>query len=201
MKYSLFLAIALLTFLSGCNKQKDNDHYRIAQSIFIEDENNPHLPIYSEWGYNTFGVYFDRTPFISDQYNIPVKIVVKADTCHIRLNGKLQTLSKTLIFSFPHFIPQKFENLLLLDKKSYDLTTPECVVFLEDEKRKSKLQVLEGTLIFKNVQKLYVDKVLTRTILSGTFNFKAFLNKEPGSFTSGRFDLGVGAENFFYIKK
>jgi len=42
-----------------------------------------------------------------------------------------------------------------------------------------------------------VDKVLTESILSGTFNFKTFINAEPVSISNGRFDVGIGSENFY----
>ena len=78
--------IILFTLLLACEKAED---YSLSQTIFIEDSYYPGLPIYSEWGYNTFGAYIDRKPFISTDYDLPVKIIVNTDTLHmiLRQNG------------------------------------------------------------------------------------------------------------------
>ena len=201
MKLKLITSVITILSLYSCCWNHDSDYNKIAQSVFIEDANSPNLPIYSEWGYNTFGVYLDRTPFVSERYSLPIKIIVQADTCHIQMKGEAQGMAGTLTFSFPKFIPQKYEDLVALNGKSYDLQhSKECVVFFTDNNHKERLSVTEGEIEFKKVQKLYVDKELTRSVLSGIFEFKTFINKEPKSFTFGRFDLGVGEENFFFIK-
>jgi len=55
-KYIIFPIFVLIisSLLVSCSR--DSDFY-LQQSIFIEDPLNPGLPIYSEWGYNTFGVF------------------------------------------------------------------------------------------------------------------------------------------------
>ena len=62
------------------------------------------------------------------------------------------------------------------------------------------VDILEGEFNIKKAQNLYVDNVLTRVVLSGTFSFKAILNDVPTSFLNGRFDMGYGDENFFLLQ-
>ena len=59
MKPQTYCNLLLLTFIlviaTGCSYDFD---YRISNSVFIEDDEKPGLPIYSEKGYNSFGVYW-----------------------------------------------------------------------------------------------------------------------------------------------
>ena len=59
------------------------------------------------------------------------------------------------------------------------------------------LNLIEGDFHIQRAQRLFVDETLNRTILSGTFRFKTFLDGEPVAVTNGRFDAGVGYENFY----
>ncbi|HBG42757.1 MAG TPA: hypothetical protein DDZ96_06235 [Porphyromonadaceae bacterium] len=195
MKQQIILfTIVLALFATGCSSYED---YRISQSIFIEDVDSPGLPIYSEWGYNTFGAYWDRTPFISEQYDIPTKIIVEAGATNWHLMGHKNGPMQVLTFSFPGYAPTNYNSLISLKGKTFDLTGNECTVSVNE----SIIEILEGSISFKQAQKLSVDKELMRVIVSGTFHLKGIYNNEPFSLTSGRFDLGIGEDNFFFLNR
>ncbi len=193
----VFVAVIAL-FLAACSK--DDMSYDLEQSIFIEDEDVPGLPIYSEWGYNTFGALIDRIPFVSDRIAIPSKVIVKSDTLHFWLKGHYGGDNTTLIISFPNFSMSSHENLLEFNDKNFDLTdTTKCILTLKRNDKEETLRVLDGNFHFKKVQKLLVDKKFVKVILSGEFKFKTFLHEEPVAVDYGRFDLGIGYGNFFNL--
>ena len=192
MKQYAFLLFIVCTalFFFACSK---SDEYRLSGSVFIPDEDFPELPKYSEWGYNTFGAYIDRTPFFSDNYIMPVKIIVESDTCRIGFSGKMGTLT----FHLPDFVPENYSDLLALNGKSYPLIQSSCMVTFTNNEETDTLNITEGTLTFKRVQKLLVDKKEMKSVLSGTFSMKTSINGEPVSIGNGRFDVTVGEINFF----
>jgi hypothetical protein len=59
--------------------------------------------------------------------------------------------------------------------------------------------IIEGLLKFTRVQRLFVDELETKCIISGLFDFKTFINGEPIAVSHGRFDLGIGYDNFFNL--
>ncbi|PIE99398.1 MAG: hypothetical protein CR965_02375 [Paludibacter sp.] len=192
-----FVAVIVL-LLAACNKEDMS--YDLEQSIFIEDEDLPGLPIYSEWGYNTFGALIDRVPFVSERVAIPSKVIVKSDTLNFWLKGTYRGDNTILIISFPNFNLTSHENLLEFNGKNFDLTdTTKCLLTLKRGTQKQKLRILDGNFHFKKVQKLLVDKEFIKVILSGEFKFKTFLNEEPVAINYGRFDLGIGYDNFFNL--
>ena len=73
----VYVAILFLIITASCEKLED---FSLSGTIFIEDPYYPGLPIYSEWGYNTFGAYIDRKPFISTSDDLPIKVIVNRDT-------------------------------------------------------------------------------------------------------------------------
>ncbi|WP_294081343.1 hypothetical protein [Proteiniphilum sp. UBA5384] len=196
MKYlNLFIIIFVIT--TGCSRDFD---YRISNSIFIEDLENPGLPIYSEKGYNSFGVYWGLSPFTTQMRHDPSKIVVQNDSCHIYLSGNTGEVAHTLVVSLPEYTPATFIELISLNGKKFNLTGPECAVSLLSWERPRELKILEGVFTVKRVQNLYVDKELDSVILSGTFSFKATVDNTPVTFSNGRFDLRFGNENFYYLQ-
>jgi len=46
------------------------------------------LPIYSEWGYNTFGAYYDREIFVSNDISVPAKVSVSNNEMSFILDGQ-----------------------------------------------------------------------------------------------------------------
>ena len=193
MKKYIFLPVLVVMLLAGgCSTD-----FNLEKSVFIEDINNPGLPEYSEWGYNTFGAYIDRKTFVSDLTDLPSKIIVNKDTFNFLLKGRSNSDDISLKFSVIGYSPADYTDLISLNDSTFNLTGKNCIITLTEPLTSKILTVYEGTLVFKRVQKLYVDKVLTESILSGTFNFKTFINAEPVSISNGRFDVGIGSENFY----
>ncbi len=183
--------VALALLLTGCSINSLND------STFIEDRNNPGLPEYSEWGFNTFGAYIDRSAYVSAYDVMPAKIIVSADTFQLRLNGQWKGSPLTLKFSLKGYNPTNYSSLTSLNDSRFNLVDKNYKVTMIYLGNTQVLNVYEGELYFKRVQLLYVDKESTETILSGTFMFKTHFADEPVTISSGRFDLGIGFDNFY----
>lgn len=196
MKISKFLypIIFLSVILSSCEKMED---FSLSESVFIMDPYYPGLPIYSEWGYNTFGAYIDRKPFVSTDDDLPVKIIVNTDTLHITLRGRMAGQNIDLKFSIKGHSPANYFDLTELDSMTFNLKESGRSVTLKIGDEKTYLTIIEGELVIKRAQQLYVDEDSMRTILSGYFNLKTFLDNEPIAISYGRFDLGIGYENFY----
>lgn len=189
----LMVVISLLLF--SC-KSYEEDVYALKKSIFINDVENPGLPIYSEWGYNTFGAYIDRSVFVSDDYNF-TKIIVNTDTLNLLLKGTMNGKFASIKFSFVGFPITNYTNLSILDRLTINMKGDKCKVVLTLDKTSKVLNIIEGGFEFRRVQNLYVDKEYTKSIISGVFYFKTFFDNEPVAISNGRFDLGIGYENFY----
>ncbi|OIP81544.1 MAG: hypothetical protein AUK44_09740 [Porphyromonadaceae bacterium CG2_30_38_12] len=196
MKSTSKFILLLLTLLTvSCSSYEDT--FSLQKSIFIADSENPGLPIYSEWGYNSFGAYIDRQVFTSDNSNLPTKIIVNHDTLHLLLKGVMNGRFASLKFSFVGYPIADYINLTTLNDKTINLKSDSCKVLLTRENVAEDIKIIEGTFTFKRIQNLYVDKEYTKAIVSGVFNLKMFFNNEPTAISSGRFDLGIGYENFY----
>jgi hypothetical protein len=176
--------------------------YDLQKSIFIPDKSFPDLPAYSEWGYNTFGAYFDRDLFIYNDYDVPVKVInTEGKTSFIlrgqKGNSNYYAENMSVSFDLYGFNPSSYQELVLLDDSVIDLTSPLCKVIITIDTIKTETQILNGNLTFKRIQNLMVDKQNAEVIVSGTFEFQTFYKGEPVSLTNGRFDVGVGNDNFF----
>lgn len=191
---NLISALALILLASSCSK---TDDVFLSQSIFIEDPYAPGLPIYSEWGYNTFGAYIDRIPFVSNSSYLPLKVIVNSDTLKLIFKGTMGYETVELDFQFKGYAPANYTELIELDNTLFDLMDESCMVVLKTGDSAKLLNLIEGDFHFQRAQRLFVDETLNRTILSGTFRFKTFLDGEPVAVTNGRFDAGVGYENFY----
>ncbi|MCF8380319.1 MAG: hypothetical protein K9H49_12115 [Bacteroidales bacterium] len=190
----IYLILVLSVFLSSCEKMED---FSLSESVFISDPYYPGLPIYSEWGYNTFGAYIDRKPFTSTDDDLPVKIIVNTDTMHITLRGRMNGQSIDLKFSIKGHSPAHYYDLTELDSLTFNLKESGRAVTLKIGNETTNLTIIEGELMIKRAQQLYVDEDSMRAILSGYFNLKTFLDGEPVAISYGRFDLGIGYENFY----
>jgi len=193
-KYSILPVLVMFLLLSSCSED-----YNLNDSVFIEDVNNPGLPEYSEWGYNTFGAYIDRSTFVSNSTDLPAKIIVNNDTLSLRLKGTWKDSNLTLKISFVGYALADYPDLVSLNDSTIDLTTNKCIISMTTQDGTQLLKVFDGKINFKRVQKLYVDNVLTESIMSGTFNFKTFIDGEPIAVSAGRFDLGFDYDNFYKL--
>lgn len=192
--FNLFLWMLVPLFATGCAESFD---YHIANSIFIEDNESPGLPIYSEKGYNSFGVYWGLTPLTTQWGHDQSIILVKNDSCHIRFSGSTGQDLYTLQVSLPGYTPKTFNDLLSLQDQKFDLSKPECAIFLFLQNRPIDFEVKEGLFTVKRVQNMYIDREFQGVVLSGIFSFKANVDGIPVIFSKGRFDMRFGEENFF----
>lgn len=199
MKPQTYCNLLLLTFIlviaTGCSYDFD---YRISNSVFIEDAENPGLPIYSEKGYNSFGVYWGLTPLSTVRPHDQSIIMVRNDSCHIRFSGSTGLDIYTLQVSFPEYIPHSFTDLLSLQERKFDLAQSECVISLFSGLYPLNFKPKEGSFMVKKAQNMYIDKKLQSVVLSGIFSFTANIDNIPITFSNGRFDMQFGEENFFY---
>jgi hypothetical protein len=202
MKRYIGIFAGLLILISSCSKESELD-----KSIFIPDKDNPSLPEYSEWGFNTFGALYDREPFVNTDYKVPAKIICSGGKTTFSLKGHLGQSTYyyyisdanpiILNFDLIGFVPASLDDLMALNDTTIDLANPLCKVSVTLDTAKYDATVLNGYLNFKRVQNLIVDKQQYEIILSGIFDFQALINNEPSSISLGRFDVGIAGDNFF----
>ena len=186
-KYISTLAIFSLLLFS-C------DENSLDRTIFIPDENNPDLPAYTEWGYNSFGAIYERAVIVSTNSIVPCKIVYKDDILDFSLIGQYNREKMTLTFSFPLPGLQTIDDLADLNDLKVDLTE-NCTIKLNNSQ--IPLEVLSGQLHFKRIQLLSVDEKFNRIILSGTFEARFLRDGLPEAISDGRFDIGVTSKDFY----
>jgi len=184
-----------------------SDEAELQKSVFIPDDDYPELPAYTEWGYNTFGAFYDRELFIYNEYEVPAKVVNTEGTTSFILNGTRGLYyyydysdgnnSMSVSFDLIGFLPQSYTDLVVLNDSVIDLMNPDCRVMVTMNGQKYQEEIIGGTLHFKRVQNLLVDKKQVEVILSGTFEYQALINDVPFSVSQGRFDVAVGKDNFY----
>jgi len=192
IKYFLLSGIVALCIACGTD-------YELRNSIFIYDNDSPGLPRYSEQGYNTFGSYYDRLPFVSSEVT-PLEVSVEEGKTLFSFNGRIVSSpynTMSIQIRCNDFDPETYTDLLSLNHISIDLTDPAYTIVVLDSDGEHTAEILNGTFTFERVQNLLVDKELFQVILSGTFNFQAIVNNDPVTVSDGRFDVGVGDHNFY----
>ncbi|MBK6345617.1 MAG: hypothetical protein IPF68_06710 [Bacteroidales bacterium] len=200
MRKQLFLFAALVFILSGCSKENE-----LKKSVMIYDEELTDLPAYTEWGYNTFGAYYDREVFISNESAVPAKAIVTDGSMSFVLNGHKgayyyydESNQMSLTLRLPGFLPDNYTGLIALNDTIIDLASPDCQVIIEIAGTPvESFSIISGGFQFKRAQHLFVDKVQVEVILSGYFEFRALINGQPVTITDGRFDVGIGPDNFY----
>jgi hypothetical protein len=198
--------IFLLIVITACS-----DDYELQKSIFVSDPQAPGLPKYSEWGYNTFGAYYDRGAVISNDRDYPMKVISENGNTKFVLQGKYAVAGNyyypsyqdedllSLQIEVTNLSFERYQDLISLHKSEYDLAESEIVVTITRDKVEYACEVLIGSFNINHAKKLFVDGMETEVILSGFFELKLKLNGMPISITAGRFDVGVGENNFFSL--
>jgi len=200
MRKQLFLFAALVIILSGCSKENE-----LKKSVMIYDEEFTELPAYTEWGYNTFGAYYDREVFISNETVVPAKAIVTDGALSFVLNGHKGTYyyydesnQMTLTFRLSGFTPGSYSDLIVLNDTVFDLSNPDYSVVIETAGNPiNTFSIISGGFQFKRAQNLLVDKQQVEVILSGYFELRALINGQPVTISDGRFDVGIGPDNFY----
>lgn len=197
----LYAIAFIISLVTGCSKE-----YELKKSIFIPDPDFPDLPAYTEWGYNTFGAFYERQLFLYSEQEIPAKIIFTGGITSFVLKGQKNSYGyyywdnmkeMTLTFRLPDIQPASYSDLTILHKMKIDLGSENGIVTLFMDGETFEPEILQGELEFKRVQQLFVDTEETEVILSGVFSFQALVNGEPVSLSEGRFDVGIGNDNFF----
>ncbi len=192
--------VLLILVLPACSLRPE-----LEESVFKPDPAYPDLPRYSEWGYNTFGAYYNKQPFVSltrQKYPNAVEIEVEGDTIYFSLSGQWKsnsfgTVLQTMTIRFTGYRAKSFADLDILNGVTLDLTSPSSSIDMPLDPvpplytSAAVAKVNSGTFVIRRAQRLYLDDVLQETILSGEFQFEGTLLNEPFSVTNGRFDLGI----------
>jgi hypothetical protein len=199
MKNKITILLFIVSSIIGCKKENE-----LKKSVWIPDPEYSDLPAYSEWGYNTFGVYYDRLPFISNNDLVPAKVVYTNDQTTFELYGQLgdpytygDYEKMSMKFRISGFKPLQYSDLISLNHTTLDLTDTLNRVIIIRDTAILNVKIISGELFFKRAQNLIVDKKPIEVILSGYFDFKALVNSEPITVWEGRFDVGVGSDNFY----
>ncbi len=201
MKKSIYSLLITAAILTGCSKE-----YELRESVFIPDKTFSELPAYTEWGYNTFGAFYDRELFLYSTKEVPAKIICTGGTTSFVLRGQKNSYGyyywndadeMSVTFALSGLQPSGFADLVSLNGKSFDLTDVSNKVTVFMDGATIEPQMLEGELVFRRAQQLFVDKQQIEVILSGEFSFKAIVSGNPVSMSEGRFDVGIANDNFF----
>ncbi len=191
-QYPILLFALFFLVATSCKRERD-----LQTSVFIEDETAPSLPIYSEWGYNTFGAYYDREPFVSSSYLLPFKVIVNGGKTNFIFQGNRYGNDITMTFAINGYLPAEYTDLVDLNGRSYDIKAPALSVTIKEFGVYKTVSILKGNLTFIRAQKLLIDEKQVEVILSGTFELQALIDSMPISISDGRFDMGIGWDNFY----
>jgi hypothetical protein len=201
MKKHLLLLTGISAFLLLISCEQE-----LEESVFHPDPDHPDLPEYSEWGYNTFGAYYDRKLFSYNDYEIPAKVISNNGATLLMLKGSLgekpyyssqDYIEMSLSFMLKGFVTNDYTGLAMLNDTIIDLTNSDCAVFARIDGDSIGMQILSGNLQVKKAQHLFVDNQSMNIILSGYFGFQAIVHGEPITMSYGRFDVGIGTDDFY----
>lgn len=198
MKTNMFPLLIICCSLWACSEETE-----LRKSIFFPDPEFPELPEYSEWGYNTFGAYYDREPFISNDKEVPLKVIQREEKTSFVFTGQKgllynpisDPLSLAIIVSGSQ--AESYSDLMKFHNTTLQLADPALTVVVMQGPHADTVDVLQGEFQFLRAQFLLVDQKPREVILSGIFAFQAIVNGVPIAITNGRFDVGVHADNFF----
>ncbi|MCW3804412.1 hypothetical protein [Plebeiibacterium marinum] len=195
MLYQRILIALLTLFVIACT----TDELYLEDSIVISDPEIPSLPIYSELGYNTFGVRYNRESITGNSYDYPLTVMVENGATSLIFKGSQSYSNKfTFTFKLSEAMASR-EALLTLGGKKYNLDSDNIAVSLVENNEEKSLEIISGEFEIKNAQKMLVDDEEKGVILSGVFQFQAKVDGEPASFSYGRFDVVIGYSNFYNL--
>ena len=192
----LLCGILSTLLLTNCDRT-----YTYQNSVLFY-ENNFDFPIYSEQGYNTFGVMFDNQSLVSDNNVIPMKVLTKSNQISFVFTGKHYISKqnyngsiKTLKFVINNLTIDKFEDLILMEGLHFPLNDSNCQVIYDNE----PLKIDNGLFHIKKVGKIILDGENLCVYMSGEFYFDTYLDDFPTCFYEGRYDITVGKHNFYKV--
>jgi len=188
----IYLIVVIGALLASCSREV------MDRTIFIPDEDNPALPAYTEWGYNSFGAEYERDYFLVSNNVEPCKIVYSNNLLQFSLNGVIHSSKEkmTLKFIFPSTPIQNFQDLVQLNNKKINLSDSLCTVsILQDSS--NVFNEFRGELYFKRAQLLSIDDKENRVILSGTFELQFLQDGNPSYLSDGRYDVGITKKLFW----
>jgi hypothetical protein len=210
MNKTIFIILpAAIALMLAC---EESSEFELEKSVYEPDLYFPSLPAYTEWGYNTFGAYYDRKLFIYSEDEVPAKVINTGGITRFVLKGSQGVvdinsyypydyyggyIDMSISFDLPGFLPETYTDLVTLDSTVFDLADPDCNITTTIGADTVDMEILNGELRFKRAQHLFVDERSVKVILSGTFNFQALVEGDPISISYGRFDVGLGDYNFF----
>lgn len=196
MNKTLIILALIASTLGSCDTETE-----LKKSVFIPDPDKPGLPLYSEWGYNTFGAYIDRATFVSNDDDTPGKFVIEGGVSTFSLNGHRSNSysSRTLEFRLPGITADTYDDLVSLHEKTFNLLDEGTVVSMTTDWSQSQVEVIEGELKFQRAQHLIVDGTPFQVILSGTFELKLKIDNIPVTISDGRFDVGITEDSFYFL--
>lgn len=200
MKKIAYFILATL-MLAGCSKESD-----LKMSIFIPDSDDPRLPAYSEWGYNTFGAILNDDAFTSEGITRPLTINASSNTTEFCFEGYQDhyfpynnSKSTTLTIKSSSIHLNSAEDLASLNGKTLQLSDLSVEVYIGSSGQKDKAIITKGTLTFNRIQRVTVDKKYTQMIISGYFEMIGKVNGTSFLISDGRFDFGIRDYYNLYI--
>ncbi len=190
MKNLIFLVF--IVFFIACEQDTE-----LSESIYVADTDNPELPSYSEWGYNTFGIKYERNVFIYSNNVVPLKIIADTNYLTFLLQGSMNYEYMALKISIPDSTTSTYKDLIEYNNSVISLGEEGVYVEMIDEDTSYQLKILSGEINFTVIKRLFVDNIEEGLIVSGKFNLKFVKDDIPESMSDGRFDFGVNDAIFF----
>lgn len=205
----LCILLSVATLLTACYYDESLD-----STVFIPDKDDPNLPAYTEWGYNSFGALYERQYFYSTGYIVPCKILYRQDSLSVMFQGALAYEEASLTFTFTPIDTvtglaqpvNSLTDLACLNGYRIDLAKDASVVLKVERFQENMtstvlksdtLNVQEGYLHVKRYQEIYVDDRFSRIVLSGEFAFSILREDNfVEAFKYGRFDVGISSGDF-----
>jgi hypothetical protein len=204
---NIIIILFVICALSAC----ESAQYDLERSINVPDDVFSELPAYSEWGYNTFGAFYERKLFIYTNSEVPAKVIYTDNLARLIFKGALSEPSDygnyysgyyytgqpmTLIIDLPEFKPDTYTDLVELNDMTYNLADPGLNVTVIMTLDTIDMDIFNGKLWIKRAQQLIVDQEPAGVILSGVFGFQALVDGSPISMSNGRFDVNIDEYDF-----